>query len=273
MSQGLETEVQYVKGVGPRVAMLYKKIGVETVDDLLFHLPRRYQDRRDIPPISKAKPGQVVTIRGRVRKVEARPIGGGRVLLRAVVEDSSGAICLTWFNQPWMKKQLDDVEQIIAYGLVKAGANLDEMTSPEWEGIDAEDEADAFAQIVPVYPLTEGLQQKTARKAATSALDSFLYAVEDPLPKSLLQGQKLREIQWCLRQIHHPESEESRILARRRIVFEEFLYMQFELAMRRAATQQELGIAFPIADLEAGRTPKIAEKVPVESWRYSSSAA
>jgi len=254
MSQGLATEVQFVKGVGPRFAQLYKKIGVETAEDLLFHLPRRYQDRRDIPPISKAQPGQVVTIRGRVRRVEARPIGKGRVLLRAIIEDSSGAICLTWFNQPWLKKQLEEASQIIAYGLVKAGQHLDEMSSPEWEAIDAEDEADAFAKIVPVYPLTEGLPQKVARRAAESALDISLQFVDDPLPESLLRAQKLRDIQWCLRQIHHPESEEARILARRRIVFEEFLYMQLELAMRRAETQQELGIAFPIPALEAGKT-------------------
>lgn len=252
MSQGLETEVQYVKGVGPRVAALYKKVGVETAEDLMFHLPRRYQDRRNIPPIAKARPGEVVTIKGRVRRVEARTIGGGRVLLKAIIEDSSGAIALTWFNQPWIRKQLEEVEQVIAYGLVKEGANLHEMTSPEWEGIETDDDGDAFAQIVPVYPLTEGLQQKTARKAAAAVLDTFLHSVQEPLPQALLNGQKLREIQWCLRQIHHPESEESRIQARRRIVFEEFLYMQLELAMRRAATQQELGIKFPIAELETG---------------------
>ncbi len=252
MSQGLDTEVQYVKGVGPRVATLYKKVGVETAEDLMFHLPRRYQDRRNIPPISKAKPGQVVTIKGRVRRIEARTIGGGRVLLKAIIEDSSGAICLTWFNQPWIRKQLEETDQVIAYGLVKEGAHLHEIGSPEWEGIEADDDGESFAQIVPVYPLTEGLQQKTARKAAASALDLYLHAVEEPLPQSLLQSQKLREIQWCLRQIHHPDSEESRIQARRRIVFEEFLYMQLELAMRRAATQQELGIAFPIAELESG---------------------
>ena len=259
MSQGLDTEVQFVKGVGPRVATLYKKVGVELVEDLLFHLPRRYQDRRNIPPIANARPGQVVTIRGRVRRVEARPIGGGRVLLKATIEDSSGAICLTWFNQPWLKKQLDEADQIIAYGLVKAGANLDEMSSPEWEAIEADDEGEAFAQIVPVYPLTEGLQQRTARRAAVSALDNYLAFVEDPLPAALLQSQKLRDLQWCLRQIHHPDSEENRIQARRRIVFEEFLYMQLELAMRRAATQQELGIAFPIAELEAGNALVLKE--------------
>lgn len=273
MSQGLATEVQFVKGVGPRVAQLYKKVGVETVEDLLFHLPRRYQDRRNIPPISKARPGEVVTIRGKVRRVEARPIGGGRVLLRAIIEDSSGAICLTWFNQPWLKKQLEEAEQIIAYGLVKAGQNLDEMSSPEWEAIDDEDEADAFAQIVPVYPLTEGLQQKWARTAASSALNNFLHFVEDPLPESLLRSQKLRDIRWCLKQIHHPESEESRILARRRIVFEEFLYMQLELAMRRAETHQELGIAFPIAELEAGRTPERPKPLFVHEEKKSKRTA
>ncbi|MBS1725427.1 MAG: ATP-dependent DNA helicase RecG [Armatimonadetes bacterium] len=254
MSQGLATEVQFLKGVGPRFAQIYKKIGIETAEDVLFHLPRRYQDRRDIPPIARARPGQVVTIIGRVRRVESRPIGKGRVLLRAIVEDSSGAITLTWFNQPWLKKQLDDARQIIAYGLVKSGTNLYEISSPEWEAIDDEDEADAFAQIVPVYPLTEGLPQKVARRAAESALATALQFVDDPLPESLLRSQKLRDLQWCLQQIHHPESEEARLLARRRIVFEEFLYMQLELAMRRAETQQELGIAFPIRELEAGKT-------------------
>lgn len=273
MSQGLATEVQYVKGVGPRFAQLYKKIGIETAGDLLFHLPRRYQDRRDIPPISKARPGEVVTIRGRVRRVESRPIGKGRVLLRAIVEDSSGAICLTWFNQPWLKKQLEEASQIIAYGLVKAGSHLDEMSSPEWEAIDAEDEADAFAKIVPVYPLTEGLPQKVARRAAESALDSYLHFVEDPLPESLLRAQKLRDLRWSLRQIHHPESEEARIHARRRIVFEEFLYMQLELAMRRSETQQELGIAFPIADLEQGNSIERPTKAVIDTDRKTKRVA
>jgi small subunit ribosomal protein S14 len=89
MGGGLETEVQFVKGVGPRLAKLYTKLGVVTVDDLLFHLPRKYQDRRNIPPIAKARPGEVVTVRGRLRRVEARPISGGRVILKAIIEDST----------------------------------------------------------------------------------------------------------------------------------------------------------------------------------------
>jgi ATP-dependent DNA helicase RecG len=263
MSSGLDTEVQFIKGVGPRFGNLYKKLGVETVEDLLFHLPRRYQDRRNIPPIAKARPGEVVTVRGRLRRVESRPISGGRVILKAIIEDSSGAIALTWFNQPWVKKQLEESGgDIIAYGLVKAGSTLDEMSAPEWEAI-GEDDGDAFAKIVPLYPLTEGLPQRVARKAAESAVESYLRYVQDPLPETIKKSQKLRDVQWCLGQIHHPENEESRLQARRRLVFEEFLYMQLELAIRRSETQQELGISFPIAALEEGQAvePIVAGEV------------
>ncbi len=266
MPSGLETEVQFVKGVGPRLAKLYVKLGVVTVDDLLFHLPRKYQDRRNIPPISQAKPGEVVTVRGKLRRVESRPISGGRVILKAIIEDASGAINLTWFNQPWVRKQLEESSgDIIAYGLVKAGTHLEEMAAPEWESVEDEDGIDGFARIVPLYPLTEGLPQKLARRAAQSAVDTFVSLVEEPLPQSLLDSQKLKGVQWCLRQIHNPENEESRIQARRRLVFEEFLYLQLELALRRAETQQELGIAFPVESLIAGEDP--APPAPAKSDR------
>ncbi|MCE2766940.1 MAG: hypothetical protein LW628_08525, partial [Fimbriimonadaceae bacterium] len=107
MASGLNTEVQFLKGVGPRYAKFYNKIGVFTVEDVLLNLPRRYQDRRNIPPISEAKPGQMVTVKGTIRRIEARTVSGGRVILKAILEDRSGAITLTWFNQPWVRKQLE----------------------------------------------------------------------------------------------------------------------------------------------------------------------
>lgn len=253
MASGLETEVQFVKGVGPKFATLYQKFGVRTVGDLLFHLPRRYQDRRQIPLIAKVRPGEYATVKGRIRRVESRPISGGRVILKAVLEDSSGVIHLTWFNQPWVRKQLENADQIIAYGLVKEGQHVDEIASPEWEALDDEEGGDGFASIVPIYPLTEGLPQKVARKGAENAIENFLHYVQDPLPAEILRQQKLRDLQWSLRNIHRPQDEESRILARRRIVFEEFLYMQLELAMRRNEASMELGTAFPIEALVQGK--------------------
>src|SRR5688572_18271179 len=94
--RSLDTEVQFLKGVGPKAAELLHKLGLHTVGDVLYHLPRRYEDRRDIPPISSLKPGVWATIRGRVKMVEGRPTRGGKVILKAVVSDGKGTISLLW---------------------------------------------------------------------------------------------------------------------------------------------------------------------------------
>src|SRR5687768_171319 len=106
--RSLDTEIQWLKGVGPKVAPLFAKLGLYTVGDLLYHLPRRYEDRTKIPPIRSVRPGQHVTIRGNLRSVTSRPISGGRVIVKALVDDPTGTVALTWFNQPWIARKLSD---------------------------------------------------------------------------------------------------------------------------------------------------------------------
>ncbi len=259
----LDTEVQFLKGVGPRNATAMRKVGLNTVGDLLYHMPRRYEDRRNIPPIGLVQPGQFVTVRGRILSVETRPTRGGMVILKAILKDRTGAIALTWFNQPWIKKMLESVEgDVIAYGLVKESNWNYEIAAPEWESLTEDDDPDDFARIVPVYPLTDGLAQKTVRRAARAAIEGFVDMVQDPLPASILKSHGMRDLKWCLRQIHVPTSEQERLEARRRLVFEEFFYMQAALAMRRAETQQELGISFAISDLLKGKDPVSLSRPP-----------
>src|SRR5579862_2228383 len=245
--RSLDTEAQYLKGVGPRFAPGLAKLGLRTASDVLYHLPRRYEDRTHLPPISGVRPGDFATVKGDLMKVESRPTRGGMVILKAIIGDGTGVIALTWFNQPWIGRQLKNYKgPIIAYGLVKEASFGCEISGPEWEMIDEETDPSDFARIVPVYPATEGVSQKTLRKAAKSAVEQYLQYVQDPLPEYLRRQEKLQPLRWCLQQIHDPESEEFRVKARKRLVFEEFFYMQVALAMRRAETQQELGIAFPI---------------------------
>ncbi len=254
--QTLDTEIQYLKGVGPKPAGPMRKMGLYTIGDVLYHMPRRYEDRRNIPGIALIRPGEFVTVRGRIMNVEARPTRGGMVITKAVLKDRTGAMALTWFNQPWMKAMLEKVEgDVIAYGQVKETNWNMEIAAPEWESLTAEDDPEDFARIVPVYPLTDGLQQKTMRRAARSAVEGYLHLVQDPLPAGLLHGQGLHDLQWSLRQVHVPDSEEERLEGRHRLVFEEFFLMQVGLAMRRAETQQELGISFPISELLRGNDP------------------
>lgn len=254
----LDSEIQYLKGVGPKLAPLFGKLGMKTARDVLFHLPRRYEDRSHLPPLSSLRPGDWATVRGRISGLNSRPLSGGRVIITAKLTDDRAGIQLVWFNQPWVRRKLETYKgEIIAYGQVKEGSTWLEMASPEYELID-EDGAESFAKITPVYPLTEGLLQANLRRATAAALD-FVHLVPETLPENLRRRYDLLPIQEALRAIHRPESDEERRAARRRLVFEEFFIMQMALAMQRAETQQELGIAF---DIPAGVEEEMKEMLP-----------
>lgn len=241
----LNTEVQFLKGVGPRQAPLLQKLGLNTVKDVLLYLPRRYEDRTHLPPISNVRPGQWVTVRGRITHIDARPISGGRVILKAMLSDGKAGISLVWFNQPWVRRKLEGYRgELIAYGMVKEGSTWLEISSPEYELLDEEDAAEAFARLVPVYPLSEGVPQSLVRKAIESALSSYLGELQEPLPESMLKKYDLAPLAWSIEQIHKPDSDENCAKARRRLVFEEFFYFQMALAAKRAAAQAEHGIVF-----------------------------
>jgi len=251
--QSLSTEVQYLKGVGPKWGELLKKIDVATVEDLLLKLPRRYEDRSSLPSIGRLELGTWATIHGQVSRIESRSFKGGRVMLRAFVKDGTGTVCLSWFNQPWVKGQLEKSSgEIYAYGQVKEGQSCFEIQSPDWEAVDGEEDPEEFGKIVPVYGLTEGLPQRIVRRAIRSAVRDYLPYMQDPLPEELRRTYELRDLKWCVGQIHQPDSEVNRVEARRRLVFEEFLYIQLGLALRRSEVHGEQGISFPIQPLLDG---------------------
>jgi ATP-dependent DNA helicase RecG len=263
--RSLETGAQYLKGVGPHGAKALAKLGIKTVGDVLHHLPRRYEDRSHLPAIGEIKPGDWVTIRGKVIDFSGKATRGGMVILKAAVSDRTGHVTLVWFNQPWVRKKLQGYDgEIIAYGQVKEAHWDLEMNSPEFELVTEDGETEEFARIVPVYPLSEGVAQKLVRRAAASAVERYLEYVEDPLPESFLRKHRLRPLRWCLAQIHQPTSEAYRVEARKRLVFEEFFYLQVALALRRAEAGQEQGIAFPVSALlpgPASRVPRPASLV------------
>lgn len=244
--KGPDTPVQFVKGVGPELAKQLAKLGILSVGELLAHYPRRYEDRTHLPPINTLRPGQHATVRGLLAKLDARPVSGGRVLIKALLTDQRSGIYLVWFNQPWVKRKLEKYEgEIIAYGQVKEGQTALEIHSPEYELIDDEEESE-FARITPIYPLSEGVHQWLVRRAIGSALITYLETIPDPLPDKLLRHYELKPIRWAISQIHQPTSEENRLEARKRLVFEEFFILQMALQARRAAANLELGIAFQI---------------------------
>lgn len=261
----LSKELRYVGGVGPKVASLFSKLKILTIEDLIYTPPRRYEDRRNLPPIAKIKIGDTVTIRGRLKHVESKPLRGGKVLIRAYVHDGTGVMMLTWFNQHWIAAKLKQgVGDIVAYGTVKGSPQEKEISNPEFEFLEDDQAAEEFARIVPVYGLTDGLSQSLYRKVASTCLQELDGAIEDPLPQSFRKEKRLPSLEWSLLQMHDPENPERLKSSRDRLVFEEFFYAQIALAQRRYEGSLELGIPFPIDDLLAGKVIK-----DVSSHSYS----
>ncbi len=265
-----QTDVQFVKGVGPRTAKLLAKLKIGTLGDLLYYLPRRYEDRSNFQPIGEVKPGEWVSLKGRVISLDSRDRGGRFMIIKAAIADGSGAIGLVWFNQRWIKRKLTGFDgEIIVYGQVKEGQWGLQIESPEWETVDPDDDPEEFARITPVYPLTEGVGQMTIRRVAKRGLE-YLSAFSEPLPDSFLRKHRLRPLGWSLRQIHSPDSDEAREQARRRLVFEEFFYLQVALLMRQRELGLQRGIAFDIPPASGGGRVSPAEELrAVLPWEFT----
>jgi ATP-dependent DNA helicase RecG len=245
----LETEVQYVKGVGTKLAQVLSKLNLYTLGDLLFHLPRRYEDRRQFRKIAHARPGDAVTVSGKLVTVDNVKVRN-LTLTKAYLDDGSGVLELVWYNQPYMKDTLNKLRnsQIVAYGVVKESPYGLQMETPEWEDLPDGADPDSLLsvnRIVPIYPLTEGIRQKRMRQIIWNAVQ-YAHLAPEILPRSVRERLGLMPIQQAIAQIHFPDSEQAIDPARQRLVFEEFFLMQLGVGLQRQRTRQERGIAMRI---------------------------
>lgn len=245
----LETEVQYVKGVGTKLAQVLSKLNLYTLGDLLFHLPRRYEDRRQFRKIAHARAGDAVTVSGKLVTVDNVKVRN-LTLTKAYLDDGSGVLELVWYNQPYMKDTLSKLRnsQIVAYGVVKESPYGLQMETPEWEDLPDGADPDSLLsvnRIVPIYPLTEGIRQKRMRQIIWNAVQ-YAHLAPEILPRSVRERVRLMPIQHALQQIHFPDDEQIIEPARQRLVFEEFFLMQLGVGMQRQRTRKERGIAMRI---------------------------
>ncbi len=264
LKRSLDTEAQFVKGVGPRVAPLLKKLNIETAEDLIRHYPRRYEDRTHFARIAGLQHGEAATVRGTVITAENVPTRGRLMLTKVVLEDGSGCIVLTWFNQKYRKDQFLKLKgrEIVAYGTVQIGRWGVEMSSPEVELWSETEDSLTSLRIVPIYPLTEGIFQINLRKIIAGALENYAGLLEESLPEELRTRLGLMDIQSAIRNIHFPDTQEALQAARKRLVFEELFMLQLALAMRKHGIEAPgRGIQF---SLPADFDRELAELLPFE---------
>jgi ATP-dependent DNA helicase RecG len=237
----LEQPVQYLKGVGPQRARDLVRQGIQTVKDLVLRVPRAYRDYSQFKPIIRAEPGAVETLRGRVIAVTEQKLRGRLSLTKVLISDGSGTASAVWFNQPWMAKRFPAGTDVIFSGAVERRGIQVQISNPEWEIVDDEGSLDPInaGRIVPVYPLTGGLNPRDIRRAVKQALESVAPLMPAVVPEWLRQRRGLVPPDEAYRSIHFPESHERQQAARHTLAYEELLVLQAGLALRKHQFQEE----------------------------------
>lgn len=246
--RGLGAPVTVLKGVGPGMAKLLEKLGIETVNDMLEFLPRRYDDYTHQRTISQLTPDPEtdVTVIGTVVHTEVRIGRGGRKDFFMVLDDGTARMGVTFFGQHFKIRQVRKGQQVVLSGPVSMYAQHAQMLNPELEPLEVENLH--TIGIVPVYRLTEGLSGRTLRKLVKSVVEYWSERIPDYVPEATLERAELADLGWAIKQIHFPEGMDHLQHARNRFVFDELLLLQLAMLRNRREWQSVPGQALPVTD-------------------------
>lgn len=229
-SSGLKTSVRYLKGAGPKISKMLEKLGVKTVEDLLYFFPRDYEDRSQLTPVAKLVPDQEAIIKGKVIKTKVERTRRGFSLFKATIADQTGQMVCVFFNQPFLEKVFKKDKIVLVSGKAVFNSYRDHIEFNVKYYDFADDEQDI--KIFPVYPLTEGLYQKKIRKLVKTALDNYLSLVKDFMSANLLKAQSLQALPTAIKTLHFPEKLSMVEVAQRRVVFDDFFVFQLGLGLK-----------------------------------------
>lgn len=253
----LRKDIQYIKGVGPRRSSQLRRLGIETVFDLLWHVPRAYFNRGNLHDIGDLKDGINANIRGIVLGTEARRSRRGLSLFKALIQDDSGMITAVWFNQPHLPGKINTGQEIFISGRVKASYGSMDIQVSEYEILEGED---LDFKVLPLYPLTEGLNQKYMRRLALIALNDYLGVYPEIFSREIRQQYGLCSIESALRSIHFPEDGPAYLQARKRLAFEE-LYL-FQVSLRQEKDKGHNAAACIIHRAKGQLVARVEEDLP-----------
>ncbi len=235
MQLRLDTPVQFLKGVGPRRAEAFARIGVHTVEDLLYHIPHRYLDATSVTPIGQADVGTEVTLVGRVVSKGVLPTRKRLRIFRAVLRDESGLIEAAWPGQAFLDRIIREGQLLLVSGPVKYYHGR--QISPREQIVLAEAEDDQpLAQqgmVLPVYSATEGLSHRQIRRLISEHLDAALDLVRDATPAEVYRGAELPGLREALALVHRPKAVDEAETGRRRLALDELFDLQLVVSRAR----------------------------------------
>lgn len=270
-----QTDVMYIKGVGPKISYLLNKMGIYTANDLLYYFPRKHVDYSTRTKIRDLEIGMDTTVFGRIKSVEAFTTKNNLGVIKVKISDGSGNIYLNFFSarsskyvMERMKSNFPKNSGIMVSGTVKLNSYDGMLTldKPTYSIMDDEVLAPSnlnLARIVPIYTVSENLNIKTLRKAIYNVLENYGSEIETILPEYLIKKYNLMEKSEALRQIHFPDSKEKLDIARYTLVFEEFFLIQLRLALLREENNKNLQ-AIPLNIKKDGLVMKFINSLPFE---------
>ena len=224
---GLQTPVRYLRGVGERRAEALERLGVRTVEDLLFLLPKRYEDRRRLTPLDELRPGEPACL---VAEVVSLSLGEGAAPDSALLSDGRAMIRAVWFNR-YALRAIEPGMRLALYGRVEQYGGL-QLLNPEFEVL-GEQEPQLVNRIVPIYPAAASLPQSRLRSLIGGALEAWSGCLVDFLPKRIRERHGMKGLAEALTELHRPTDEDSWMRARNRLAFDELFLLQTGLLLRR----------------------------------------
>ena len=242
----LSTPIEELQGVGPVYRGKLKKLGIKQVRDLLFHFPYRYEDFSNVIPIAKAKTGESCCFKGKILEITDKRTWRKRMsVTEAILGDETGAIKITWFNQPYLANLFKKGNSICVAGKILSDEHGFRLSNPIYEKI-GENELTHTGRIVPVYPETSGLSSRWLRQTIKYLLSMLASQLEEAMPEALLKEHKLMPVQKAIFEIHFPDSMNLAQKARERFSFEELFTLACWILMERKKLDQKKAFAIPL---------------------------
>lgn len=241
------------------------KLGIATLEDLIYYPPSKYQDFSKISKISQLKPDENVTIFAQIENISSIRLRFGKFLTKAIVSDSGGKLEIIWFNQPYLGKILNKNDLISISGKVSVNQAKLQLISPAFEkmdnfGLKNHDFLLHTARIIAVYPETKGVSSKWLRTKIASFLDIYLQFETDFLPKNIKKAKKLIDLNDALNWLHFPQNLDQIEKARRRLAFDELFLIQLAAQLRKNDWKQ--GETAPEIKIKSKQIEKFLKNLP-----------
>ena len=235
----LTSPVTVLRGISDVRQERLARLGIRVIKDLLYHFPRRYDDFGQLKTINRLALGDEVTVVGIVRETKTRRSRSGRTIVQSTISDGTDSIEATWFNQPYLERQLSTGREVVLSGKVEEYLGRLVLNSPQWEPLRRE--LLHTGRLVPVYPLTGGINVRWLRRLIKRILDYWTPRIIDPLPEAIIRQEDLIDLDSALEQIHFPDSREMLTRARQRLCFDEFLLLQLGVLHQRQVWRAQVG--------------------------------